>query len=572
MTTGGGISADAPASDGRALLTAPLALIACAACLPPETRGESLAGCAILIAIAVLGTGVARGHLRAAGALGLACVLAVGTTLVASAPGSAVEPVTWLVLALAVGLAVATMPAAVRASSTVPAVVALAGAVAAVHGLYQVSYGFDATLAALAGGADVPDRDAIVARLSSGRAIAAFPTPAALGGFLAIALAVTAAAARAARGRARAWLSIAAAVQLAGLAATRSVTAVVSLVAALALAAGVAFARGSRARGAGPARGPVVAVAAIAGVAIVLVAVVVGSRGSELRAGAVEHPLALRAGNMRIAAEMIAERPFTGFGPGGYGEAYARFRGAADNESRHAHDLPLEWLAEYGVFLGAAMTAGFFVLFLGPLFRRQDDEPRWGRGVAVGLAAFAIHNLADFTATLPSLLWIAATLRGFVAGEPVAVPGHPSRAPRVAVAGAVAVACVAALVGVGAGVAWNARVEARYARAAGDPAGAESAFARAVRWAPWHPDGVAALAVRAGEPGSARADERTELWGRAHRLAPERAATWAIRAAWRERVGDLSGAFSDWMAASASYPGKPEYRARAERLRSVLER
>ena len=99
-----------------------------------------------------------------------------------------------------------------------------------------------------------------------------------------------------------------------------------------------------------------------------------------------------------------------GVGPGAFAEVYPSVLRPGGNEVRHAHDLPLELTAELGIPLGLLATAAFGLAFLGPLLRRTRPGG-WRLGVAVGLAAFAIQNLGDFTAFFPSLLWLAALLR-----------------------------------------------------------------------------------------------------------------------------------------------------------------
>ena len=117
---------------------------------------------------------------------------------------------------------------------------------------------------------------------------------------------------------------------------------------------------------------------------------------------------------------MIADHPWIGVGIGGFGEVYPQYRRATDNETQHVHDLPLELCAELGLPAGMLISALFFYVFLSPLFRRHEGTPPWARGAAVGLAALAIQNLVDFTILLPSLLWVAAIIRGLLV--------HPSAA------------------------------------------------------------------------------------------------------------------------------------------------
>src|SRR6185503_1023543 len=117
--------------------------------------------------------------------------------------------------------------------------------------------------------------------------------------------------------------------------------------------------------------------------------------------GRADSPWSLRAGNVRVALEIARAHPLFGVGPGGYAEAFPQYRREGDNESRHAHDLPAELMAEWGIPAGLALSALFFWIFLSPLVALDKAAQTFGSGLAVGLAAFAIHNLVDFTAFLP---------------------------------------------------------------------------------------------------------------------------------------------------------------------------
>jgi hypothetical protein len=193
--------------------------------------------------------------------------------------------------------------------------------------------------------------------------------------------------------------------------------------------------------------------------------------------------------------------------------------------------------------------------------------------MAIGLAAFALQNLADFTAFLPSLLWIACILRGVVAAsnEPAdrlqAGPGG-----RVLSGASLVVAFVSILVVACTGVAENARMASRFAAFQGDAGRAERLARRAVIWAPWSPDAAllfartAMLGTQPTPPDSEQLVEALDRVERAVRLSPVRPAARELRSQLRLLSGDFPGALADMIAASRLYPHNREYAQRRNEL------
>ncbi len=530
--------------------------------LPPETRGESMAGAAVLIALLALLVRKTAPDASGAIVLGIAISAAAVVFLY---PASAAVPLAVAILAGAAGLHVAALPRAARWSPSVPASLALAGALVSLHALGQKLWGLRSLAEQVSAMQGIPDREAILARLGDGRAFAAFPTPAALGGFLALALPVTVAFALEARRRARIALLGAAALELAGLLCSASATAAAALLGALALAA---LSRNVSRR------------ALVAGglcVLLVIVAIAV-MRGSEvLDPDHPGSPWGLRAGNFRAAWAMAVDHSWTGVAPGGFGGALPAYLRPGDNETRYAHDLPLQLAAETGFPAAAVLSMLFLSLFLRPVFsRRGEGAPRWLAGARIGLAAFALHNLADFTAFLPSMLWISALLRGAAseaadekpAGEPS--PGNALR--RGLLAGTLAAAAVAALAGFG----WNARVEARLSLAEGDFDRAIAGARRAAALEPWDSEAEIALAQSllargsAARPESGDLREALEAAGRAVSLDPRRPGARDARGRARAALGDLPGAYADYSEAARLYPLRAEYSRRRDEMAAAL--
>jgi len=525
-----------------------VSLVVVAAVLPPETSGASYAGCALLVALAAI-LASASGRLPAAAGAGLVALPALALLgRFALAPGAAVEPIVLAILALAAGMA-ASAARRDRLAGDLALALAATGALVAARACYDALWGLDAMAARVrAEAATIPDAAAIAGRLAQGRAYAGHVTPAAAGTWIVLAMCATAGLAAAAHGRRRMVAVAALAVQSAGLLATRSLTAAGALLAATLLAG--ALMRSRR-------------LLAPAAVLIVVVAAVAALRtGLGLAPSSDDNPWRLRAGNVRIGLAMTGDHPWLGVGPGGFAEEFPSYRRAGDNESRHAHCLPVEMTAELGALPGLGASILFFVAFLGPIVSRRVAGPV-ERGLAVGLAAFAIHNLADFTAYLPSLLFLACTLRG-VLGPPVG-PTVPSRSVRIgwamAVAACAAIACAA-------GLSESAIAQARRSALEGDAATAAAAAGRAVRLAPWSTDAALLHSqCLASDPVSALAEA-----DRAVRWAPRRAAAHDVRGRLRAQLGDVPGAYADFARAAALHPLRAEYADHAAQAAAALPR
>jgi hypothetical protein len=525
-----------------------------------------MAGCALLVALLALvawraGAGQATSHALIVAATAMAAVHAS----LALVPAAAVEPVAVGLLAAAAGLAAARSGGGDHVTRQAVVVVAVAAALLALHGLYQKGWGLDRLADLVRDDPAFPDREAVLARLGRGRAFGAFTTPAALAGYLALAIPSTIGLGLCSRGwRRGAWLGAALAGAGAFLAAA-SATATVALVVAVGIAAALWR----------KARRPL----AVGAVALLLVLAAVawlrGGRVVDLRDQ--EGPWRQRAGNLAVAARMAAERPWIGVGPGGFAEAYPAYRRPQDNETRHAHNLPLELLAEWGWPTGAAISVLFFAVFLQPLWRERHDGPAWRRGLAIGLGAFAVQNLADFTAFMPSLLWTAAVLRGRLS-RPAAGGGGPvaGSSGRLLAGCSLAAVLVAAGAAAAGGLATNARLAARAAAFAGKPERGLMQAERAVALAPWDADAgilvarMTADAALAGPPGGATWRQAVERADRAVALAPVRPSAREVRARVRLAAGDVPGAFADLSEAARLYPAHEDYAAARDRLRERL--
>jgi hypothetical protein len=222
----------------------------------------------------------------------------------------------------------------------------------------------------------------------------------------------------------------------------------------------------------------------------------------------------------------------------------------------------MEMVAEFGVPGGVLLGVLFLTLFLEPLIRsvRSGVSMKdWRFGASLGLAVFAIHNMADYTAYMPSLLWLMAVLRGMVCLD----PDHPAQADepsggfsfqrsRVAGLAALLVVVTAATVSAGQGLAWNARYAAMEADAAGHRREALAAATLAVRFAPWDVDAnqlQARLYLETGNVASA-----ARVVEKAIALSPLKASSWSLRGVIRSLQGDGAGALADLEQAARLHP------------------
>jgi tetratricopeptide (TPR) repeat protein len=113
------------------------------------------------------------------------------------------------------------------------------------------------------------------------------------------------------------------------------------------------------------------------------------------------------------ASRMFIESPLVGTGPGSWviqRQAYTN-AGEADVSIPHAHDVPVQTLAEQGL---VGIIAGAIVLWiLGRLIGGALRDPvpmrsRFAWGTLIGLVYFGFHQLLDFYANMPAALFAAA--------------------------------------------------------------------------------------------------------------------------------------------------------------------
>jgi O-antigen ligase len=476
-------------------------------------------------------------------------IVLVPWCLVMPMPSAAVGAL--LPFAIAFGFAVgASRLADVSARTVLLQTFVVVAGLLALWGLWQRLYSLDAMRAAL-GTAEPGDTFglALRARLAEGRAFAALPTPAAFAAVMAMSIPVAGELCwRAHSGLQRAFWGLLMFLSLAGLWAAASFTGLAALIGGgLLIAAGRPRLR-RHALWAIP-----LAALAVAGL--------VSVRGAALWGSAEDpSPLRLRAGNVRIAGEMIADHPWAGVGPGMYGERYPQYRRAVDNESRHAHNLPAEWLAEWGLPLGSVFVLLFLFYFLAPALRATTRA-----GPAWAAAAFAVHNLLDFSVFLPSVLGTACLLCGLCHVRAKATAPATGRVLQFATMMALAVTALAVSDGTGRIYEEAAAAEARAER----PQRALDAYARGLAWAPWNADLLIGRVASACQVADPRASAFLET---AERRAPYRASLHAWAASLAERRRDPVDVWAHWSQAADLYPARKEYRIQRDAWAQTLVR
>jgi tetratricopeptide (TPR) repeat protein len=173
----------------------------------------------------------------------------------------------------------------------------------------------------------------------------------------------------------------------------------------------------------------VVGVAIVALTATALLAPIVVKRAGE---GGDE----LRAEFAVIALRLFGESPVVGTGPGTWviQRVAETMPSETDYYIPHAHNLEVQTLAELGL-VGATIGV-FLAVSVGRLIRAgaRDPDPerrRWAWAAGIGVLYFVLHQLLDFYANMPAVLFAAVLPVAYLdatAGDQVASP-H-SAAPR----------------------------------------------------------------------------------------------------------------------------------------------
>ncbi len=263
-----------------------------------------------------------------------------------------------------------------------------------------------------------------------------------------------------------------------------------------------------------------------------VLAVVVVGRGDVLEL----EPVQLRMDNWRTALWVWSTAPAAGVGVGGFAQAAQGVPFEVGNRPRHAHCLPLEWLAELGL-LGLGVACAFAVA----LWKLGRDLWPKRPELAIAIAVIPIHNVVDFSlygsgVALPWAVlvgWAVAIRRGKAVR-------HGDAPGRVVLVAAMAIAL--------AGVVFHVTSRAVEEAAAGRET-AEQRFERALearRIAPWRVAPLGLVAAAALEEGDhARLEIAQRELERARWLRRRSSALAGLRARVAQALGEAPNAVAE---------------------------
>jgi hypothetical protein len=436
-----------------------------------------------------------------------------------------------------------------------PTALAFGLACLAIWGIWQAVAGLDA----LQGGVDgfsATARDYAEERLASRRAFASLPLPSHLAVVLATALPLL-------LSRIRATLvgaiwAVGGVVAVAGLAATRSPVGVGLALAAVMV---VAFDRRPRQTRASTLidRYGVLLKSGIALVLVVALVAVVMVRPDVARL----EPVALRLDNWRTGGWLWSTSPCAGVGLASYAQASQNLPLEVGNRPAHAHSLPVEGLAEFGV----VGLVGSLLLGLG-LVRVIRRLWSTDRALAVSLTVVPLHNLVDFSFFVSGVALPWAVLLGWAAARGRAgckeVGPQPGRVMLV-LAASVALAVTAFH-------ATSVVVE-QAAASQTDPHHRFDGALQSTRLAPWRAEPQFLLAAAALEAGDRQMlDRASTVLDRASWVRPDSAALAERRSRIALERGDVAVAVSElWSAVNRGAPD-PVRKETYDALLTALER
>ncbi len=501
---------------------------------------ETFASTSILVAAVILGFAVWAWRRTAGNSHPWLIAVAVGCALGASAV-TGWDPASGLIEIALLAAAFAMIWLASRRSPPErwPALLALVISALAVWGLWQVSAGIEQA-ATQVGGLPVEIQAAAAERLASGRAFASQLLPSHLAVLFATALPMLLWRVRR-RWSALPWV-MGSVLCVIGLVLTRS-----PVGAALALGACAVLAFGRKKR----------SLLWFALLLVPVLVVVVASRGDVVEL----EPVQLRLDNWQTAIWVWSTAPAAGVGIGGFAQAAQAVPFEVGNRPRHAHSLPLEWLAELG-------PVGFFVVVFGYLALWRLLRRLWPERpeLAVALAVIPVHNVVDFSFYGSGVTLTWAVLVGWAMAFEKTSSGPEAGPPRGRV---VFVAAAALLVATTILHVTSIMVEDS-ASVQEQPSERLDGALEARRLAPWRVDPLGLVAVAALETDDPQrlSVARTEL-ERGRWLRPHSAALAGLRAQLAVAGGMAPTAVSEaWLSTSE----QPFDEMWAERLEYLLSR
>lgn len=119
----------------------------------------------------------------------------------------------------------------------------------------------------------------------------------------------------------------------------------------------------------------------------------------------------------RAAWQTVTSKPVFGSGPGTFAIAYQAVKKPESEMARLTHNDYLQQASDSGL-PGLVTYAGFIGGMLWVTYRRLDwQKTPLACGVWLGLLAWALQSLFEFTLYIPSLAWIAFALMGWLLGS-----------------------------------------------------------------------------------------------------------------------------------------------------------
>jgi hypothetical protein len=117
---------------------------------------------------------------------------------------------------------------------------------------------------------------------------------------------------------------------------------------------------------------------------------------------------------MQTIGFLVTERwPWTGVGRGAFSVAHTQINdGITAYTITHAHNTPLQLLADYGVVAGGAVLLAVIYLFAQTLKSASGNPFYWS--AAAGLIAVSLHNLVDFNLDILGVAFPAALILGVI--------------------------------------------------------------------------------------------------------------------------------------------------------------